>query len=259
MNSYARNIQGWLDNSDNSLSLSKLVVIAFFFIFVILSVAIVALIYTLSMDSYSDEVARVNPFEIMGPLGDFVGGILNPVLTFIMFMSVLVTILIQSNELKETGIEIRRQAESHEQYIKILKTEQTREQLRQVFNESRDRFWELSKEKILAGPSIYDWAMNGDSIPESKYVQMQLEYMKRTLDSITEVAGILLPNISRAAAKVLFSDLEYTYSFSRSINIVSDDEIKEKLSYIESKLNPAKVGLLTRLWKGLFGNQERKK
>jgi hypothetical protein len=45
-----------------------------------------------------------------GQWGDFFGGFLNPILTFITFMGVLVTIVLQQRELKESREELRRSA-----------------------------------------------------------------------------------------------------------------------------------------------------
>lgn len=44
----------------------------------------------------------VNKISKPGEWGDFFGGVLNPILTFITFMALLMTIIIQQNELKET-------------------------------------------------------------------------------------------------------------------------------------------------------------
>lgn len=47
-----------------------------------------------------------------GQWGDFFGGFLNPILTFITFMGVLITIVLQQRELKESREELRRSAEA---------------------------------------------------------------------------------------------------------------------------------------------------
>lgn len=47
-----------------------------------------------------------------GQYGDFMGGVLNPILSFVAIMGVLVTIVIQHNELKETRKEFKRSADA---------------------------------------------------------------------------------------------------------------------------------------------------
>jgi len=53
--------------------------------------------------------------EGFGAWGDFFGGVLNPILTFLTFMGLLMTIVLQKKELKEARIEFTRQSEALEQ------------------------------------------------------------------------------------------------------------------------------------------------
>jgi len=52
--------------------------------------------------------------EGFGAWGDFFGGVLNPILTFLTFMGLLITIVLQQKELKETRGEFARQSEALE-------------------------------------------------------------------------------------------------------------------------------------------------
>ncbi|WP_313236256.1 putative phage abortive infection protein [Delftia acidovorans] len=51
---------------------------------------------------------------LFGVFGDTIGGTLNPILTFITFISILVTIWIQKEELSSTRLELQRAANAHE-------------------------------------------------------------------------------------------------------------------------------------------------
>ncbi|WP_428032599.1 putative phage abortive infection protein [Ancylobacter sp.] len=53
----------------------------------------------------------------MGPFGDFIGGTLNPLLTFLTFMGLLVTIVLQQTELRDTRAELERSATALEKQI----------------------------------------------------------------------------------------------------------------------------------------------
>lgn len=53
----------------------------------------------------------------MGPFGDFIGGTLNPLLTFLTFMGLLVTIVLQQTELRDTRTELERSATALEKQI----------------------------------------------------------------------------------------------------------------------------------------------
>ena len=54
----------------------------------------------------------------MGPFGDFIGGTLNPLLTFLTFMGLLVTIVLQQTELRDTRAELERSATALENQIR---------------------------------------------------------------------------------------------------------------------------------------------
>lgn len=64
----------------------------------------------------------VNLFSIgtssFGEWGDFFGGVLNPILTFLTFMGLLITIVIQQTELKESRIELKRSADALTEQVK---------------------------------------------------------------------------------------------------------------------------------------------
>jgi hypothetical protein len=55
-----------------------------------------------------------------GEWGDFFGGVLNPIFTFLTFMGLLVTIVLQQTELREARIEMKRSADAlHEQNARL--------------------------------------------------------------------------------------------------------------------------------------------
>ncbi|WP_431037509.1 putative phage abortive infection protein [Pseudomonas yamanorum] len=70
-------------------------------------------------------VFLVNLFSIgkssFGEWGDFFGGVLNPILTFLTFMGLLITIVIQQAELKESRKEFKRSADALDEQSKSLK------------------------------------------------------------------------------------------------------------------------------------------
>lgn len=55
-----------------------------------------------------------NDFKKLGEWGDFFGGVLNPILTFLTFMGLLITIVLQQSELKQSREEFKGQKESLE-------------------------------------------------------------------------------------------------------------------------------------------------
>jgi len=58
--------------------------------------------------------------EAPGTFGDFVGGVLNPILTFFTFMALILTIVLQQTELAESRVELSKSARALEGQLKAL-------------------------------------------------------------------------------------------------------------------------------------------
>lgn len=61
--------------------------------------AILIIIFVFCINYFNNPISKENGY---GPWGDFFGGVLNPILTFLTFMGLLITIIIQKKELKES-------------------------------------------------------------------------------------------------------------------------------------------------------------
>ena len=68
--------------------------------------AVVAVLLVLVINLFANKTSN------FGEWGDFFGGVLNPLLTFLMFMGLLVTIVIQQTELRESRLELKRSADA---------------------------------------------------------------------------------------------------------------------------------------------------
>lgn len=68
--------------------------------------AIVAILLVFAINLFSI------PKSSFGEWGDFFGGVLNPILTFMTFMGLLITIVIQQTELRESRVELKRSADA---------------------------------------------------------------------------------------------------------------------------------------------------
>lgn len=70
-------------------------------------------------------VFTINLFAIgkstFGEWGDFFGGVLNPILTFLTFMGLLITIVIQQTELRESRRELKRSADALSEQVSSTK------------------------------------------------------------------------------------------------------------------------------------------
>lgn len=236
-----------LSKSDSEESLAGLLLIASIAVASIILVAVTILVATGISNAFVDGA---NAFDYMGPFGDFVGGILNPILTFLMFIGVLVTILIQSKELKETRDEIKRQSAFHQEHIKILKSEEKRRQLESAFNDAKSQYWSIAKEKIYHNNSLFDLIMNEEKMPDTRYVRMQLTLLERKQEAITLLATRLLPNLAKPVQQVIIGDIEDYYKFSIVAKILTQEKMDENMKKIDDAVSVEPLG--TTLLKGLI-------
>lgn len=76
---------------------------------------------TLTIGVLAAGYRNVQGFKDLGPWGDFAGGLLNPLLTFITFLAVLLTLWLQRQELSLTRDEMVRSADALEHQDRSLK------------------------------------------------------------------------------------------------------------------------------------------
>lgn len=86
------------------------------FLISLILLAVLALIFVAGV--IFRGVNDVETFKDLGPWGDFVAGLLNPVLTFLSFLGVLVTIVLQRIELSQSRIELERSADALEAQLR---------------------------------------------------------------------------------------------------------------------------------------------
>jgi hypothetical protein len=107
--------KAWLYKADNETEFSKLIALAFIFS---ISVVICGGVLLIIGFSQSDKSSLIS---MAGTFGDFIGGTLNPILSFLTFMGLLITIILQSKELEQTRQELQRSAEAQEKTEITLK------------------------------------------------------------------------------------------------------------------------------------------
>lgn len=77
----------------------------------IIGIAIVFIgISVMSIQLYNEGGMKIS--EIFGVFGDFIGGALNPIFTFLTFMGLLITIILQQTELKDSRAEFKKSADA---------------------------------------------------------------------------------------------------------------------------------------------------
>ncbi|MGY5797213.1 putative phage abortive infection protein [Rheinheimera faecalis] len=103
---------------------------------VILLVALtsVMVVFSTYMKHFDGDIIIDN--EKWGQFGDFIGGTLNPILSFLGLIALLLTIVMQSKELKATTVQLERSANAQEKTEDVLKKQSetlTKQQFENTF------------------------------------------------------------------------------------------------------------------------------
>ena len=101
------------------------------FIFAVAS-AVIAIVFFFYFLNFNYNYNLSSNQSDWGTFGDFIGGTLNPILSFFSLIALLFTIALQSKELESTRIELKRSASAQENTEKIL-YEQSKTLARQQF------------------------------------------------------------------------------------------------------------------------------
>lgn len=113
----------WLSKANNENEFSKLIVYAAiaFSAILIVGLTLIAIDIYINKDLLPNSPDISNLIGKAGTFGDFLGGTLNPILSFLTFMGLLITILLQSKELEESRRELSHSAKAQEQTENTLK------------------------------------------------------------------------------------------------------------------------------------------
>lgn len=77
--------------------------------------------------------------DIWGMFGDYIGGVLNPVFSFLALVALLLTIVLQSKELEQTRTELKRTADANAKQATYISTQQKREDIYKLITKLSDR------------------------------------------------------------------------------------------------------------------------
>lgn len=128
----------------------------------------------------------INIFSIgksgFGEWGDFFGGVLNPILTFLTFMGLLITIILQQSELKQSREEFKGQKES----LENQEFDNKFFQMLNLLNNINDRLAINVKEKDLKGKDVFEYLKkklyNTISIPYNEHLHHNSLFNKHETD-----------------------------------------------------------------------------
>jgi len=118
-------------------------------ILIIFSIISLVLVFILSnfYIGVLEKIAISKKVSDWAQFGDFVGGTLNPILAFLSFIALLITIYIQTKELSETKDELKKSAEAQEEQSKSLKLQNKATTL-QMFENTFFKLFEQHNEML---------------------------------------------------------------------------------------------------------------
>ena len=154
-----------------------------------------------------------SPIEQWGAFGDFMGGTLNPIFAFLSFICLLMTIVLQNTELKETRKEFTRVANANEQQLLLISNQQQKddtykviqkvtERLNKNYNENRFKEKTLSLHKIILGNADYNKNLgfkfiyeachdtNSDDYKIIKYIEKDLCLLRDLLEDYGKLTSV---------------------------------------------------------------------
>lgn len=175
------------DDSWISINISKVMIGLAIFAFVI-----IAIVYFVYFRNFSGSVSLKH--DVWGTFGDFIGGVLNPILSFVAFIALLLTIVLQSHELKFTRYELRlsretqqKSKESIEAQVIMMKDSATLSALGNIYTHYSESYGENDETNILKNVAAghRSWAVresfsiidntfevNRDSLVSDEFLQL---------------------------------------------------------------------------------------
>lgn len=101
--------------------------------------AVVSFICVLGLYFFKFHGRLSSEQALWGAFGDFVGGTLNPILSFMALIALLLTIVLQNRELEQTREELKRTAKANEEQANYIVAQQQRDDLFRLINKLADR------------------------------------------------------------------------------------------------------------------------
>jgi uncharacterized membrane protein len=119
-----------------------------------------------------------NKHDVWGTFGDFIGGTLNPILSFFALIALLLTIILQSRELEATREELKRSASAHEKQVNYISGQQQRDDLIRLVTKLTDRINNNYNSNLLTnGLSIHAALIGSDSPIDNNDLYMLIDEM----------------------------------------------------------------------------------
>lgn len=123
----------------------------------------IAIVFGLYFTNFSGGLSNKN--DVWGTFGDFIGGTLNPILSFFALIALLLTIILQSRELEATREELKRSASAHEKQVNYISGQQQRDDLIRLVTKLTDRINNNYNSNLLDNSLSIHAALIGSDSP----------------------------------------------------------------------------------------------
>ena len=193
-------------------------------------------------------IQDIEQFKQLGPWGDFFGGFLNPILTFLTFLGVLFTIGLQKIELNLTRQEMARSADALENQLKALE-----KQLKAAEDQSfENTFFRLLELHNTIVDSI-DLRRDGHEISHGRdcfnafYARLKTVYTSRKKNSPNETDDVTLEIAYQEFWSRYQSDLGHYFRFLFNvIRFIQKDSLGDDfyIKLLRSQLSDQELLLL---------------
>lgn len=121
----------------------------------------IALIFSCFIYFFGIKNLEEVKIDSLGTLGDFVGGNLNPILTFLSFLAILATVKLQSEEMALSREELKKSAQAQEDSKKILDQQYSN----QIIQQFENTFFSLLQQIRDVAPDqrVVDFLISSDA------------------------------------------------------------------------------------------------
>lgn len=119
----------------------------------VIAIVIIAFAFTIYFIKFHGSLSATN--GDWGTFGDFIGGTLNPILSFLSLIALLVTIFLQSKELEHTREELTKTADAAQQQIKHFQNESKRSDVYRLIEKLVERIDQNYKVTFLLDDEMH--------------------------------------------------------------------------------------------------------
>lgn len=136
--------------------------------------------------------------EVWGTFGDYVGGTLNPLLSFCALISLILALVLQSKELEQSRMQLSKAADAHELQARYYAIEQQREDIHRLVSILSARLNKNYNENRLDGDhSIHKCLMGSSNINQNEVLREVIYHAGRSESKTYRIFGYVTSDLEQ--------------------------------------------------------------